>query len=239
MLRRRLIFNLGPLIVLLLVAAIVASWLLQGVLRDLGHINGMPWSEEVRAEQLKLTSSFRWLVLGFTVVFLVLINLSVIVLLRMGSIILRPMDKLVEATRRLGAEHFDYRISLNQSDEFGELAQAYNSMAQRLETNEQQRLQTLAQAAVAMNHELNNAISIIELQLALLSRQSGQSEALGRCLLQIHESLGRMTETVLRLKSIRRIVLTDYTPGTKMLDLQRSTAEQVPADKDDSGAFSL
>ena len=238
MLRRRLIFNLGPLVVLLLAAAIVASWLLQGVLQDLGRLNGMEWTEAVRAEHLKLTVSFKWLVLGFTVVFLVLINLSVIVLLRLGTMIVRPMDQLVEASRKLGAERFDYRIKLDRHDEFGELATAYNSMAQRLQDNERRRLETLAQAAVAMNHELNNAISIIELQLTLLSRQTPGSEALGKCLLQIHDSLGRMTETVQQLKNVRRIVLTDYTPGTKMLDLQRSAQEQETP-SEDSGALTL
>jgi methyl-accepting chemotaxis protein len=239
MLRRRLIFNLGPLVVLLLAAAILASWLLQGVLSDLGRMNGMDWTEQVRAEHLKLTNSFRWLVLGFTIVFLVLINLSVIVLLRLGATIVRPMDQLVEATRKLGAERFDYRIKLQQSDEFGELATAYNSMAEQLQNNERRRLETLAQAAVAMNHELNNAISIIELQLTLLSRQTPGTEALGKCLLQIHDSLGRMTETVQQLKNVRRIVLTDYTPGTKMLDLLRSSAQEQSPVSDDSGAFSL
>src|SRR5581483_971979 len=148
MLRRRLIFNLGPLVVLLLAAGIVASWLLQGVLHDLGRLNGLAWTDSVRLEHQKLTESFRWLVLGFTVVFLILINLSVVVLLRLGAMIVRPIDQLVEASRKLGAERFDYRINLDRSDEFGELAHAYNSMAHRLQTNEEQRLQTLAQAAV-------------------------------------------------------------------------------------------
>jgi hypothetical protein len=43
---------------------------------------------------------------------------------------------------------------------------------------------------------------------------------------QIHESLARMTVTLERLKHVRRIVLTDYTEGTKMLDLERSVAEE-------------
>ena len=39
-----------------------------------------------------------------------------------------------------------------------------------------------------------------------------------------------MTHTVQALKSVRRIVLTDYLPGVKMLDLERSQASD--ADKD-------
>ena len=37
-----------------------------------------------------------------------------------------------------------------------------------------------------------------------------------------------MTQAVAALKSARRIVLTDYVPGVKMLDLERS---QQPADE--------
>jgi hypothetical protein len=34
-----------------------------------------------------------------------------------------------------------------------------------------------------------------------------------------------MTQTIQSLKNVRRIVLTEYSPGTKMLDLQRSVEE--------------
>jgi len=82
-----------------------------------------------------------------------------------------------------------------------------------------------------LNHELNNAGAIIKLQLQLLRRQSaaanvtGENPAFERALRQIHESLERMTHTVESLKRVRRIVLTDYSPDTKMLDLERSTME--------------
>lgn len=338
MLRRKLLLNLGPIVALLVIAAIVAIWFLQGVLRDLHHVNTEAWQvvdqvnelsintnaievslyehqlgkqrhldrliEEVEAtqkivdalddryaihlqesesiyttiraqmaefrsqaarfvtaqdaelarqyneaalnaavslrqstlplsrnirahahrEQEELLSWFRWLVLGLAVVFVIVINISVIVLLRLGSMILQPVEKLLEATRQLRAERFDYRVTLDQNDEFDELAKAYNSLAEQLASNEQKRIETLGQAAITMNHELNNAISIIDLQLALLSRQnSAGNPAVEKCLRQIHERLARITQTVQSLKSIRRIVLTDYTPGTKMLDLQRST----------------
>jgi len=44
---------------------------------------------------------------------------------------------------------------------------------------------------------------------------------------QIRESLARMTATLERLKHVRRIVLTDYAEGTKMLDLEKSAAEEA------------
>ncbi|WP_428939553.1 HAMP domain-containing protein [Fontivita pretiosa] len=200
----------------------------------------LPLSRYVRdhayREQTELTTHFRNLVLGLAAVFLVVINVSVMVLLRMGSIVVRPVEKLVAATRLLGAERFDCRIELDQHDEFDELARAYNSLAEQLQANERKRIETLGQVAVTINHELNNAIAIIDLQLAKLSRQTTGAPGIEKCLREIHESLERVTRTVQSLKNVRRIVLTDYVPGTKMLDLRRSVEQegqqhgQQPAD---------
>ena len=176
-------------------------------------------------EREALTARFRTLVLGLTIVFLLVINVSIIVLLRMAAMVLRPVEKLVQATRELGQEHFSYRVELDQKDEFDELAQAYNNLAGQLQANERRRLEMLGQVALTLNHELNNAISIIELQLQLLGRQASGNPALEKCARQIHECLDRMTRTVESLKHVRRIVLTDYVSGVKMLDLERSVEE--------------
>lgn len=340
MLRRKLLINLGPFVALLLLTAIVAIWLLQGVLRDLNHIDSQAWrivervnelsvsvnvievelyelqtgkkrhldslidlvesthrvveeigsfyiveepecrpiyqdilqrmpeferhvaalataqdpelarahneaalnaavalrqgtlplSRHVRdhahSEQQELSNWFRVLVLGLAIIFLVIINLAVIMLLRMGSMVLQPVEKLLVGTRQISAEHFDHRVSLDQNDEFDELAKAYNSMAEQLQANERKRIEILAQAAVTMNHELNNALAIIDLQLAKLTRQTSGNPALEKCLRQIHDCLDRVTQTVQSFKNVRRIVLTDYVPGTKMLDLRESVREQ-------------
>ncbi len=177
-------------------------------------------------EQHTLTARFRWLVLGLTVIFLLMLNVSIIVLLRMAGMILRPVDKLIAATRELGHERFDYRVELDQKDEFDELAQAYNNLAGQLQANERRKLEMLGQVALTLNHELNNAAAIIELQLQLLSRQAPGNLQLEKCARQIHDSLERMTRTVELLKRVRRIVLTDYVSGVKMLDLERSVQER-------------
>lgn len=183
------------------------------------------------AEQKALTSRFRWLVLVLTIVFLLVINVSIFALLRSAGMILKPVEKLVEATRELGRERFDYRVELDQKDEFDELATAYNSLAGQLQANEQRKLEMLGQVALTLNHELNNAAAIIELQLQLLGRQANGNAGLEKYARQIRESLSRMTRTVELLKHVRRIVLTDYVSGVKMLDLERSVSpEERPAE---------
>ena len=218
LLRRKMLLLLAGLVGLLVVASVGAIWSLQGVLSQLDH-SGV----DETAVHLAITR-FRWVVLALALAFVVVINVSVMLLLRMGQLVLHPVEKLVEASRRLAREEFGYRVNVKAGDEFGELAAAFNHLAGQLQANESRKLETLAQAAVTLNHELNNAGAIITLQLQLVEKQNGQNPASERALRQIHESLARMTATVERLKHVRRIVLADYTADTKMLDLDKSVA---------------
>ncbi len=198
---------------------------------NLRHAAGMLsryMRDHSRGEQEEVVSRFRWLVLGLSISFVVLINIAVVLLLRIAGLVLRPVDKLVEATRIIASGNLAARVALDQRDEFGELACAYNSMAQRLDDNERKRLEIISQIALTMNHELNNAMSIIELQLQLLARRTEGSPAQEQCLRQIRSGLERMSQTVASLKHIRRVILTDYLPGTKMLDLTRSIQAEDP-----------
>ena len=183
-------------------------------------------------DQTALNARFRWMVIGIALGFLVVMNTSILLLLRTAGMILRPVDQLVEASRRLGDEQFDHRVNLSQHDEFDELARAYNRLAERLEENELRKVEMLHQAARTLNHELNNAIQIIDLQLRLVERQTAGSRAFEKYLHQIHKNLHRMTEVVDMLKHIRRVVLTDYAAGEKMLDLERSVREETPTNPD-------
>jgi nitrogen fixation/metabolism regulation signal transduction histidine kinase len=223
MLRRKFMFTLAPLVVLLLATVVAAIWMLQGILGDLRSLQ----IDDSAVDQLSVR--FQWLVLALGVVFFAVINVAVLVLLKMAGSIVRPVERLVHATQELGQEHFDYRVRLDRHDEFDQLASAYNDLAQRLQTNEQRKVEVLQQVAVAINHELNNALAVIELQLKRISRRAGECPGLENCLNQIHASLEKVTATAHALQQVRRIVLTDYAPGTKMLDLERSSRDESVA----------
>jgi methyl-accepting chemotaxis protein len=188
---------------------------------DVGSLSGLVKDQAARDYQ-ELSSRFRWQVLAFSVVSILVINLSVIALLRMGSMILRPVDMLVAAAREMGQENFSVRIELDSNDEFGQLAHSFNHMAEQLQASEKRRIEVLGQVALSMNHELNNLINIIELQCTLVSKSPDPAAAIGGHLKQIRQSLARMTNVVETLGHARRIVLTDYVAGMKMLDVQRS-----------------
>lgn len=201
--------------------ALNASVLIREGIATLGQIA----QDHSTSEQHQVTTKFRWMVLGVSLVFLLVINFSILMVLRAVMMILKPVDRLVEASRCLAREEFDHRVDIDQHDEFDELGRAHNRLAAQLQSNEQRKMETLQQVARTLNHELNNAISIIDLQLSLMARRSEGDQALAKPLHQIQETLGRMSRTVDALKHIRRIVLTDYLEGVQMLDLKRSVED--------------
>ncbi len=183
----------------------------------------------VAGEQLAVGRKFRVIVLALALGALVMVNVAAFVLIRTANLVLKPVGALMEGTRELAAEKFDHRVSVEQRDEFAELARAYNQMAHELQSGEARKAEAMRQLAVTLNHELNNALAIIELQLGLLDRQSSGNPAQAKHLREIRAGLARMAATVASLKQIRRVVLTDYGPGQKMIDLVRSVAEGADA----------
>jgi len=199
------------------------------------HINSIAMHNAVRdlsralrayvaSEQAGFGHYLRWLVLGLTLAALVMVNVAVFVLLRTAQVVLKPVAQLVSGSRELAAENFAHRVDVPQQDEFGELASAYNLLARQLEANEERKVEALRQLAVTLNHDLNNALATIEMQLSLLDRQSGSNSNLARYFRDIQSTLARMGKTVSSLKDIRRIVLMDYVDGQKMIDIEQSVA---------------
>lgn len=185
--------------------------------------------DTIQAQHGALVVRFRAVALGLGATFLLLINGSILMLIRAATTIVQPVEQLVEASRRLAREEFDSRVDIDRVDEFGELARAYNSLAGALAKNEERKIEMMHQVAATLNHELNNAISIIDMQLRLMSRRSAPDEMRDEPLRQIHATLARMTRTVAMLKDVRRIVLADYASGMKMLDLERSVeCDELP-----------
>lgn len=237
MLRRKLLTRLGVLVLGFVLGAVVSIVLLQGVLQDLDGINAKAKVEQldaaahtrVAAEQEALSKKLRNLIVGLTIAALVMMNITVIMLLHTAQMVLRPVAELVDASRRLGQQQFDHRVTMDGADEFAELARAYNRMGEELAESEHRKVESLQHLAVTLNHELNNVVTIIDFQLSLLDRRSGGDPNLAKLFRDIRENLGRISTTVASLRNVRRVVLTDYMPGEKMLDLARSLAIEDPS----------
>lgn len=202
-----------------------------GIRESVRHI-GAQAKRHAREEQSELGASFRRIVLGTAIGYALVINVSIIILLRAASLIIRPVDKLVETSRQLTHKHSGNRAEGRQNDEFLELAEAYDLLAEQVRKAEQQRMETLTHVAVTLNHELNNALATIEMQLRILGRNAKSDQRLESSLRNIRESMNRMSHTVESLKRIKQIVLTEYSSGIQMLDLKRSTQENLAMEPD-------
>jgi diguanylate cyclase (GGDEF)-like protein len=77
------------------------------------------------ASLTQLTQTF----LGVTLLILLLVALLSVVQIRRTLI---PLERLIEGTQRIAREEFDKPVPVERDDEFGQLAQSLNSMANRL-----------------------------------------------------------------------------------------------------------
>lgn len=83
--------------------------------------------------------------------------LGAVIVVALGSTwIGRPLQRLIEKTRRVGAGDLSQPLELERNDEFGELAQAINSMCDQLQTA-QHKIAQEAQARVAAMDQLRHA----------------------------------------------------------------------------------
>ncbi|MFT5424507.1 MAG: HAMP domain-containing protein [Phycisphaerales bacterium] len=233
MLRRKLLIILTSLALLMLGSSLVSVVAMTRALEELEPTTQAagdsalspagPTTDANPTDPALAADRFRRTAIGLAIAHLVLLNISIVVLLRAATLVLRPVDRLVEASRRLASGDHAHRVEVRRHDEFDELGEAFNAMAQTLQTNEAQRIETLHQVARTLNHELNNAIAIIELQLRLVQKSPGYDSASGVQLQRIHEALSHMNKTIVSLKDVRRVVLTEYIEGVQMLDLKLST----------------
>lgn len=82
-------------------------------------------------------------VIGFGIGFAVAALLAVLLIYRLVATVGRPIHELTEAVRAVQAGDLTHRLPGNRRDEFGELAQAFNDMAEQLWLIKQTNYRTL------------------------------------------------------------------------------------------------
>jgi len=92
--------------------------------------------------------------------------LSAIVLLGLLAIawILGPLRWLLDGVRQVGSGNFDYRLPVKRLDEFGMLAEAFNSMTTRI----REMLHARERLLLDVSHELRSPITRMRVALELL-----------------------------------------------------------------------
>lgn len=99
-----------------------------------------------------------WIITGLSV----LLAAMVAVLLARGF--LAPLKRLAGATHQLAAGDFTARVEAHRRDEFGQLAQDFNRLAQTLEQNESLRRHFMAD----VSHELRTPLAVLRGELEAL-----------------------------------------------------------------------
>ena len=82
--------------------------------------------------------------------------------------ILSPVRGLTEGVREVGKGNLDHRISLDRSDELGELAKAFNAMTDRIRT----MLRAKEQLMLDVSHELRSPLTRMKVALESLSENA-------------------------------------------------------------------
>jgi two-component system sensor histidine kinase BaeS len=84
--------------------------------------------------------------------------------LPLASRLVRPIKAMAAATYDLACGKYTVRIPLSSSDELGQLARAFNSMALALEKNEKERRQWVAD----ISHELRTPLAVLRGEIEAL-----------------------------------------------------------------------
>ena len=103
---------------------------------------------------------------------------------------LAPIEKLTQGAKELRSLNFGTRIDVRTSDELGQLANTFNSMAQALEKNETLRKQWTSDVA----HELRTPLAILRGEIEAM--QDGVREMNAERLNSLHDETNRIGKLV-------------------------------------------
>ncbi len=106
---------------------------------------------------------------------------------------LRPVDRMTETARRIGAEHLAQRIPVTGTrDELDRLAETLNGMLSRLD----QSFAQIRQFSADASHELQTPLTILRGELEVALRSPRSAEAYQQTLASALEEIDRMTRLV-------------------------------------------
>jgi signal transduction histidine kinase len=158
----------------------------------------------------------RWALLGLGVLGLTL--LALLASAWLSTSLIRPLEKLRESALRLSQGDLSHRIADHRADEIGAVAQAFNEMADQVQTMiEEQR-------AFASNtsHELRTPLTTMRLRTEALRHEAALDDTTRqRYVVEIDEELIRLSGLVEDLIVLSRFDAGRAQLGTERVDLVR------------------
>lgn len=181
-------------------------------------------------------------ILRATVVGIALLVASVCIAVVLGvTVIGRPLDQLIEKTRRVGAGDLSGPLAISGRDELSELAHAFNQMCDRLAAGREQlraetearisalqqlrhadRLTLVGRLAAGMAHELGTPMNVVSARAELIAAEA-PSELAGSSARIIKAQIERMTVILRQLLDFAR----RRTPQKQRTDLSQLADQSV------------
>jgi signal transduction histidine kinase len=187
-------------------------------------IGGAPWYVLIELSSASVMGAADTFVRRAVIIGIVLIALGFLIAWTVSLGITRPLDRLTNASEAISSGDFSQLADTTRSDELGQLAEAFNSMAaqvldtqltlekrvgertERLEKLQSvmlrtERLNTLAMLGAGLAHDLNNLLFTTSLSVETLRREAeagipARAELLGQITKATSEA-GRLTKRLM------------------------------------------
>lgn len=135
------------------------------------------------------------------IIFAVVAMAAVLMGILFSSILTNPMLDLTRGIQRMGKGDFSARVKVKGSSEIRHMAQAFNSMSEKLETLDHSRNQFVSDAS----HELKTPLATMKIMLESLIYQPDMQEELRTEFLQdVNKEIDRLTAIVTDLLTLVR-----------------------------------
>jgi two-component system sensor histidine kinase BaeS len=155
--------------------------------KTVGYLGLVPRRSAFDAHQLQFVRQQK---LALALIAGVTLLISALIALPLAKRLVRPIRALAAATRRLSAGEYAIRVPVAASDELGQLARDFNSLALTLEKNEQARRQWVAD----ISHELRTPLAVLRGEVEAL--QDGVRRTTPETLHSLHAEVMRLSRMV-------------------------------------------
>ncbi len=127
--------------------------------------------------------------------------------------IIRPIQTLSLATRKIALGQYDHRVDIKRNDELGDMARSFNEMALELDKQRQLRYRSMADIA----HELRTPLSV--LQIDLESMEDGLMEVSPENIRVLQTEVTHLRKLVEDLRILAQVDAGDLTIEKSVMEM--------------------